>query len=154
MRVFPTLALVLLAAVVAHADPTVVCGTPGALPELKLPAYTVTEKTAACDRRIEAAFARAGKTLEAFTLAQRRVLQGVSDIQELQDGVACGETLKAFTTLRARQYAAIVKVLSARLRDDVGRCAIVLKFAATPAEPAPDETPVPEPVNPGMIEPI
>ena len=154
MRTFLILSAVILFSSAARAKPAPACVAPAPAPELKLPAYTVTEKTAACDRRIDAAFAHTGKKLETFLQAQRRIHEDVAAGLDLQGGVACSEVARAYASLLSRQYAAVVKVLYSELRDEVGHCALVLPFAPTPRVPDSDETPVPEPVNPGMIEPI
>lgn len=152
MRI-PLILSALLACSAAQAEPGLVCGTPGAPPELKLPAYTVSEKTPECDRRIDFAYARTGKKLEAFLKAQRRIHQDVSDLQALQGGQSCGETLKAYLALRERQYAALAKALAVELQEEVGSCAAVAAPKPAPVRPSdPDDAPAPP--HAPMIEPI
>ncbi|MDE2143471.1 MAG: hypothetical protein KGJ84_13775 [Elusimicrobia bacterium] len=155
MRTLLILSALLPCSAAALAEPALVCGTPGAPPEFKLPAYTVSEKTPECDRRIDFAYARTGKKVGAFMKAQRRIHQDVSDVLGLQGGALCLETLKSYAALRERQYAALAKALAAELQEEVGSCAVVAVPKTAPVRtPEPDDAPAPAPPHAPMIEPI
>ena len=149
MRRFLILALFALCAVPARARPA--CAAPSAPPDLKLPSYAATRKTPACALRIEAAYTRVQKEADAFLEAQRLIHQNELKILDIQNGVACEPTARAYVALQRRQYAAVLKALNEELSEGLGPCGVV----AVPPEPAPEtDEKAPKPDLPPMVEPI
>lgn len=149
MRAFPILAVLFACAVPARARPA--CEAPSAPEELKLPGYTPTRKTPACALRVDAAYARVKKEADAFLEAQRRIFQDVIKVLDIQNGVECEPSARAYDALRRRQSAAVLKALAEELGDALGPCGTVI--APPPPAPVPDEG-APKHDLPPMLEPI
>jgi hypothetical protein len=149
--------LAVIAALAAAASPAAArpaCAAPAAAVDLKLPAFTPTRETPACARRIEAARAQVQKDADAFNEAQKRIDLDMKKILELQNGVACEPSARAYVALRRRQTAAVLKALAEELSEGLGPCGLV----AAPSEPEPaPETEPGQPLKqdlPPMLEPI